>query len=107
MSLTGMGNVNISFLFREGTTWTTQTNNRHMETERKQQTAVEWLEAEFLKLEETIGVHGVMYELIEKAKEMEKEQIVNAYKDGNHSEMRGGKVIFEKMEQYFTETYGK
>ncbi len=78
-----------------------------METERKQQTAVEWLEAEFVKLEETVGVHGVMYELIEKAKEMEKEQIVNAYKDGNHSEMRGGKVIFEKMEQYYAKTYGK
>ena len=42
--------------------------------ENNQQTAVEWLEAEFLKLESTVGVHGVMYELIEKAKEMEGEQ---------------------------------
>jgi hypothetical protein len=33
------------------------------------QTAVEWLEKEFVKLESTIGVHGVMYELIEQAKE--------------------------------------
>ncbi len=73
-----------------------------METERKQQTAVEWLEAEFLKLEETIGVHGVMYELIEKAKEMEKQQIMdsanwgNLYADSNKS-----------AEQYFNEKYGK
>lgn len=37
------------------------------------QTAVEWLEKEFVKLESTIGVHGVMYELIEQAKEMEKQ----------------------------------
>jgi len=37
------------------------------------QTAVEWLEQEFIKLESTVGVFGVMYELIEKAKQMEKE----------------------------------
>jgi hypothetical protein len=42
----------------------------------------------------------------EKYKQMEKEQIEDAYKEGNHSEMRGGKVIFEKMEQYYNETYG-
>jgi hypothetical protein len=43
------------------------------------QTAVEWLESEFIKLESTTGVHGIMYELIEQAKEMEKEQIKSAY----------------------------
>ena len=37
-------------------------------------TAVSWLEQEFIKLEATIGVHGKMYELIEQAKEMEREQ---------------------------------
>jgi hypothetical protein len=45
-------------------------------------------------------------EEIQQAKQMEKEQIETAYKEGNHSEMRGGKVIFEKMEQYYNETYG-
>ena len=39
----------------------------------KQQTAVQWLEKQFVKLETTIGVHGIMYELIEQAKAMEKE----------------------------------
>lgn len=34
-------------------------------------TAVEWLEQKFLKLEATVGVHHVMYEIIQKAKEME------------------------------------
>ena len=29
------------------------------------QTAVDWLEKQFVKLESTIGVHGVMYEIIE------------------------------------------
>ena len=45
-------------------------------------TAVEWLEKEFVKLEVTIGVHGVMYEIIEQAKEMEKKQIIDAVYDG-------------------------
>ena len=39
----------------------------------EKQTAVKWLEKEFVKLESTIGVHGVMYELIEQAKEMEEQ----------------------------------
>ena len=30
----------------------------------EKQTSVEWLEKEFVKLESTIGVHGVMYKLI-------------------------------------------
>ncbi len=40
----------------------------------KKNSAVEWLEQEFLKLERTIGVHGQIYELLEQAKEMEKQQ---------------------------------
>jgi hypothetical protein len=46
------------------------------------QTALQWLELEFVKLEYVIGVHSVMYELIDKAKQMEKEQIEEAYGDG-------------------------
>jgi hypothetical protein len=37
-------------------------------------TAVEWLEIEFVKLEHSTGVHHKMYELIEQAKEMEKQE---------------------------------
>lgn len=40
----------------------------------KKQTAVEWLEKEFVELEHIIGVHFKMYELIDQAKEMEKQQ---------------------------------
>jgi hypothetical protein len=48
------------------------------------QTALEWLECEFVKLESTVGVHSSMYHLIEKAMLMEKEQMVDfAYKYGN------------------------
>jgi hypothetical protein len=40
------------------------------------------LEQEFIKLESTIGVHGVMYELLEQAKEIESEQHTAIYKEG-------------------------
>jgi len=36
---------------------------------------------------------------------MEKEHICNAYKEGNHSEMRGGKFINPIAEQYYNETF--
>ena len=67
----------------------------------KKQTAAEWLEKEFVKLESTIGVHGVMYELIEQAKEMEKQQIMDAV-DGFPLDKR-----HLDGEQYYNETYKK
>ena len=63
----------------------------------KKQTAVQWLEKQFVKLETTIGVHGVMYELIEQAKAMEKEQICTAYLAGDCQNML--------PHEYFKETY--
>ena len=65
----------------------------------EKQTAVEWLEKEFVKLESTIGVHGVMYELIEQAKEMEKQQIMDAV-DGFPLDKR-----HLEGEKYYNETY--
>ena len=65
----------------------------------KQQTAVQWLEKQFVKLETTIGVHGIMYELIEQAKAMEKEQMIkfaNDYIDDDEE---------LTAEQYYKETY--
>jgi hypothetical protein len=41
----------------------------------KKETAVEWLEKEFNKLEATVGVYGIMYSLIDQAKEMQKEEL--------------------------------
>ena len=67
----------------------------------EKQTAVEWLEKEFVKLESTIGVHGVMYELIDQAKEMEKQQIMDAV-DGFPLDKR-----HLDGEQYYNETYKK
>ena len=62
----------------------------------KTQTAVEWLEKQFVKLESTIGVHGVMYEFIEQAKAMEKEQIIDAFQAGDDRVM---------AEQYYNEIF--
>jgi hypothetical protein len=80
----------------------------------KKQTALDWYIEQLDKLEyeyENKGIGILKYidrskEIRNQAKQMEKEQIEMAYKEGNHSEMRGGKVIFEKMEQYYNETYG-
>jgi hypothetical protein len=68
----------------------------------KQQTAVQWLEKQFVKLETTIGVHGIMYELIEQAKAMEKEQIKDAWKHGNIPTFLGRVLT---AEQYYIENY--
>jgi hypothetical protein len=66
------------------------------------QTAVQWLEQEFIKLESTVGVHHVMYELIEQAKAMEKEQSKTDYETGQAST----KFKFPlPAEQYYQETY--
>jgi len=68
-------------------------------------TAVEWLEQELIKT----GLPFVKGETIEieQAKEMEKQQIIDAWENGNHTEMRGGKVIKSISEQYYNETFKK
>jgi hypothetical protein len=65
------------------------------------QTAVEWLVEQLMPKVLT----AEQYYHIEKAKVMEKEHICNAYKEGNHSEMRGGKFINPIAEQYYNETF--
>ena len=66
------------------------------------QTAVEWLEKQFVKLESTIGVHGVMYEIIEQAKEMEKEKIENAYQQGYNNAYFNNPI---SKDQYYNQTF--
>jgi hypothetical protein len=67
------------------------------------QTAVEWLESEFIKLESTVGVYGIMYDLIEQAKAMEKQQMEDAWIDG----MKSDSGHFGTAEQYYNNTYNK
>jgi len=75
----------------------------------KNKTAVNWLEAEFLKLEQLIGVHGCMYELIEKAKELEKKQHGNTWDAAIQAhEDRGGVIArsITDFDEYYNLIYG-
>jgi len=71
----------------------------------KKQTAVEWLVEEIHKNGEEIHRNGnwIPTHMIEQAKQMEKEQIMKSYydgeADGRHNEYKG-------REQYYNETYG-
>lgn len=64
-----------------------------------QQTAVEWLECQLKKIP-FVNVIDVF----QQAKQMEKEQIGNAWVDGykNHKEV----LKHSRLEQYYNETYG-
>jgi hypothetical protein len=70
------------------------------------QTAVEWLEKEFNKLEATVGVYGIMYSLIDQAKAMEKKQIIDAC-NLQRNDYKGMPTYNKSGEQYYNETYGK
>jgi hypothetical protein len=72
----------------------TQNGTMHTMTNNKQQTAVDWL-VEQLPLIQQEG----LIDIIEQAKEMEKQQIIEAYKYGNQSD------VYFKPEQYYNETF--
>jgi len=61
----------------------------------KKQTGVDWLEA-YLKTYTSFNLHKI----IEKAKEMEKEQIINAFVSGERQQ-----GFESEAEQYYKETY--
>ena len=74
-----------------------------------QQTAVEWLESIFYSQSKSVGfdkwviIESEMDRIIDKAKEMEKEQIKNAHDEGYGS---GYMDDLKSPEQYYNETYG-
>jgi len=81
----------------------------------KQQTAVQCLRQEFIKLESTTGVFGVMYELLDKAEEMEKERMIDfallfANSDSVYIEYDcedcPAELTIERPDRLFNETYG-
>lgn len=73
----------------------------YMESNKKQ-SSIEWLEQEFVKLEATVGVYSVMYELIDKAKAMHKQEIIDA---ANKLLYRGTGPGDTAAEQYYNEKY--
>ena len=62
-------------------------------------TAVEWL---FQQLWETPKDKFTWYSILEQAKQMEKEQIIDAYDKGEFNQ-----GCNEDAEQYYNENYGK
>jgi len=70
-------------------------------TNNKQQTAVEWLYNELLNSEPNILEWN---KLLEQAKEMEKEQILDAYECGFESE-HDARIPQSSM-RYYKQTYG-
>jgi disulfide oxidoreductase YuzD len=76
-----------------------------MPTNEKQMTAVEWLqEAISKKVNNELGPYFI--DLFDNAKAMEKEQIINAWKDGAYG---GGQftTTFDNADDYYNETYNK
>jgi 3-methyladenine DNA glycosylase AlkD len=66
-------------------------------TNNKQQTAVQWFLIECGKYGDTAQIPD---EVIEQAKEMEKQQIIKAWWNGNTA------LIEQTPKQYYNETYG-
>ena len=78
----------------------------------KKETAVEWLFSELERMQYFIG--NDMLEAFEKAKAMEKEQIIDAYLDGADAcdlEVKGDRVLLVKPDtnllgqEYFYQNY--
>lgn len=66
-------------------------------------TAVQWLEMEFVKLEKKFGILGEIYQLCEQAKQMEKQQLNDAYNAD-----RPNLTCYEEntaFKEYYNETF--
>jgi hypothetical protein len=74
----------------------------------KQQTALEWLQEQLNLDMKTMQGH-IIQDLLEQAKQMEKEQISKAWNDGDYAYFYSKETgrEFENGEQYYNETYGK
>lgn len=74
----------------------------------EKETAVEWLEKE-LQLYYEGESKLVYYEIIEQAKEMEKEQIINACNQTDFEDINGMGIheTITKGEEYYNETFKK
>jgi hypothetical protein len=80
-------------------------NNKRM-TNNKQQTAVEWLVQNLHLHNDVYFVTKDKRKSIEQAKEMEKQQIINAFWNGDNTDCTSEQNIEEFADQYYNETYG-
>ena len=72
-------------------------------------TATEWLFTQLYEKFEMKGDGEKMNEILNKAIEIEKKQIVDAWNDGDHAYFYSKKTgdDFDNGEQYYNEIYGK
>lgn len=73
------------------------------------QTAVEWLLEQIFKHNNLVKGDGWFYvkpDIIEQAKEMEKQQIIDAFVECWKENMPDGYECKQSAEQYYQETYG-
>jgi hypothetical protein len=70
----------------------------------KQQTAVEWFYDEMIKFIKLRSKYSTDREIFKQAREMEKERIIKANRDG--VDMVVDKKDFISGEQYYEQTYG-
>jgi hypothetical protein len=83
-------------------------------TNNKQQTAVEWFANESWQLkvqldnqEISVDEYALFYvRLLYKAKEMQKQQIIDAFWNGDNTDCTSEQNIKEFAEQYYEQTYG-
>ena len=71
----------------------------------KKQTVLQWLYSKLDQMPTRDEVCDLVYKLEAEAKAMEKEQIVEAYIDGEDDETNR-RVLKRAAEQYYNETYG-
>ena len=77
----------------------TKTKNRNDKSiTMAQQTAVDWLVEQYAN--ENYGI-----EVYEQAKQMEKEQIMDAWRYGNNDSMYSHKELDQQAEEYYNDTY--
>lgn len=69
----------------------------------KQKTAVEWL---FGQIPGACKSSKGAHDALEQAKEMEKQQIINAFWNGDNTDCTSEQNIEEFAEQYYNETFG-
>jgi HEPN domain-containing protein len=82
--------------------------------EQVKQTAVEWLieqiESGKIEIVYSNKIHSIkcIPEIIDQAKEMEKQEIINAYRDGRSDQQseKPSRFYNRMAEQYYNETYG-
>jgi hypothetical protein len=72
-----------------------------------QQTAVEWLISELKTYVLKKNDIHLIRPCIDKAKQMEKEQIINAWRNGDNDSMYPPQELDRQAEEYYNEMYNK